>query len=89
MQLKSSSANGQQTKRHIEKVKEGLNLHQVLDHGYVRLVNHMGSDLTVVNAARVSYAKAILELSRPLFPVALEELVPGARTVQESVGDAE
>jgi thymidylate synthase (FAD) len=29
----------------------------VLDKGYVRLVNHMGSDLTVVNAARVSYAK--------------------------------
>ncbi|WP_438496885.1 FAD-dependent thymidylate synthase [Paenibacillus sp. IHBB 3054] len=29
----------------------------VLDKGYVRLVNHMGSDLTVVNAARVSFAK--------------------------------
>ncbi|MBB6733231.1 FAD-dependent thymidylate synthase [Cohnella zeiphila] len=29
----------------------------VLDKGYVRLVSHMGSDLTVVNAARVSYAK--------------------------------
>lgn len=29
----------------------------VLDKGYVRLVNHMGTDLTVVNAARVSYAK--------------------------------
>ncbi|PAF08699.1 thymidylate synthase (FAD) [Shouchella clausii] len=31
---------------------------QVLDKGYVRLVDVMGSDLTVVNAARVSYAKA-------------------------------
>lgn len=29
----------------------------VLDHGYVRLVDSMGTDLTVVNAARVSYAK--------------------------------
>ncbi len=29
----------------------------VLDHGYVRLVDHMGSDLTVVNAARASFAK--------------------------------
>lgn len=29
----------------------------ILDKGYVRLVNHMGTDLTVVNAARVSYAK--------------------------------
>ena len=35
----------------------------VLDKGYVRLVNHMGSDLTVVNAARVSYAKESKELS--------------------------
>ncbi|WP_028548583.1 FAD-dependent thymidylate synthase [Paenibacillus sp. UNC451MF] len=35
---------------------------QVLDKGYVRLVNHMGSDLTIVNAARVSYAKESHEL---------------------------
>ena len=35
----------------------------VLDKGYVRLVDHMGSDLSVVNAARVSYDKEVLELS--------------------------
>ncbi|MCU6707896.1 FAD-dependent thymidylate synthase [Paenibacillus sp. J5C_2022] len=35
---------------------------KVLNEGYVRLVDHMGSDLTVVNAARVSYAKQSLEL---------------------------
>lgn len=29
----------------------------VLDHGYVRVVNVLGSDLSVVNAARVSYDK--------------------------------
>lgn len=29
----------------------------VLDKGYVRLVDHMGSDLSVANAARVSFAK--------------------------------
>lgn len=29
-----------------------------LDHGYVRLVDHMGSDLTPVNAARSSFGKA-------------------------------
>ena len=29
---------------------------EVLDKGHVGLVNHMGSDLTVVNAARVSFA---------------------------------
>lgn len=36
---------------------------KVLNEGYVRLVDHMGSDLTVVNAARVSYAKESSELS--------------------------
>lgn len=35
----------------------------VLDKGYVRLVDVMGSDLTPVNAARVSYNKASTELS--------------------------
>jgi thymidylate synthase (FAD) len=39
-------------------------LRNVLDEkGYVRLVNHMGTDLTVANAARVSYAKESKELS--------------------------
>ncbi|MDR9856501.1 FAD-dependent thymidylate synthase [Paenibacillus sp. VCA1] len=40
-----------------------MSMIEVLDKGYVRLVNHMGSDLTVVNAARVSYAKESKELS--------------------------
>ena len=30
---------------------------RVLDRGFVRLVDHMGNDLTVVNAARVSFGK--------------------------------
>ena len=34
----------------------------VLDKGYVRLVDTMGSDLTVVNAARASFAKESKEL---------------------------
>lgn len=36
---------------------------KVLDHGYVRLVDVMGSDLTVVNAARVSYDKESFQFS--------------------------
>ncbi|MGE6256876.1 FAD-dependent thymidylate synthase [Heyndrickxia sporothermodurans] len=40
-----------------------MDMINVLDKGYVRLVNHMGSDLTVVNSARVSYAKESNELS--------------------------
>ena len=35
----------------------------VLDHGYVRLVDIMGSDLSPVNAARASFAKESRELS--------------------------
>ena len=31
---------------------------KILDKGYVRLVDVMGSDLSVVNSARVSYNKA-------------------------------
>lgn len=34
----------------------------VLDHGYVKLVNNMGSDLDIVNAARVSYDKESFSL---------------------------
>jgi len=37
---------------------------QVLDKGYVRLVDTMGSDLSVVNAARASFAKESLELNQ-------------------------
>lgn len=35
----------------------------VLDKGYVRLVDHMGNDLSIVNAARVSYDKESLEFN--------------------------
>jgi len=36
--------------------------YSVLDHGHVEYVDHMGSDLTVVNAARVSFANHKEEL---------------------------
>lgn len=38
------------------------NLVEVLDKGYVRLVDHMGNDLTVSNTARTSFAKEKDEL---------------------------
>jgi len=41
-----------------------MNKIDVLDHGYVRLVEHMGRDLSVVNAARVSYDKESEELDK-------------------------
>lgn len=37
--------------------------HPVLDKGGVRLVDHMGSDLSIVNAARASYAKRSTEMT--------------------------
>lgn len=36
---------------------------EVLDKGYVRLVDHMGDDLTIVNTARTSFAKESQELT--------------------------
>jgi thymidylate synthase (FAD) len=36
----------------------------VLDHGYVRLVDTLGNDLSVVNAARVSYDKEVTEFGK-------------------------
>lgn len=42
---------------------KGFSLINVLDKGYVKLVNNMGSDLDVVNSARVSYDKEVSDLS--------------------------
>jgi thymidylate synthase (FAD) len=45
------------------KMENENNLINVLDKGYVRLVDHMGSDLSIVNAARASFAKEVDEIS--------------------------
>lgn len=37
-------------------------MQSVLDHGYVKLVNNMGSELDIVNAARVSFEKEVSSL---------------------------
>jgi thymidylate synthase (FAD) len=34
----------------------------VLDKGFVKLVDHMGNDCTVVNAARISFGKSVTEM---------------------------
>jgi thymidylate synthase (FAD) len=41
---------------------KGFILISVLDHGYIKLVNNMGSDIDVVNSARVSYDKEVSSL---------------------------
>jgi len=47
----------------IQNEEDNTNFLNVLDKGYVRLVDTMGSDLSVVNAARASFAKESQELS--------------------------
>ena len=44
--------------------KSQSEMKNVLDKGYVRLVDVMGSDLSIVNAARVSFAKESEELNQ-------------------------
>jgi thymidylate synthase (FAD) len=46
-----------------DSTSQSSNMITVLDKGYVRLVDHMGSDLSVVNAARASFAKESKEMS--------------------------
>ncbi len=45
----------------------------VLDHGFVRIVDHMGSDLSIEHAQWEirQYAEAMLALIRPIVPVAV------------------
>ncbi|MCA4774097.1 FAD-dependent thymidylate synthase [Wolbachia endosymbiont of Mansonella perstans] len=38
--------------------------HKVLDHGFIRVVDYMGSDSTIVQAARVSYGKGTKQISQ-------------------------
>jgi len=38
-------------------MESAMNTQKVLDHGFVQYVDHMGDDLTIVNAARVSFNK--------------------------------
>ena len=57
--------NDEQQPQYTEVVSglETENIIYVLDKGYVRLVDHMGSDLSVVNAARASFAKESTEMT--------------------------
>jgi thymidylate synthase (FAD) len=48
--------------RMMRKKKSQTNQINLLNNGYVRLVSSMGSDLSVVNAARASYAKESFEV---------------------------
>lgn len=38
--------------------------HKVLDHGFVRVIDYMGSDSAIVQAARVSYGKGTKQINQ-------------------------
>ncbi|MFP3033114.1 MAG: FAD-dependent thymidylate synthase, partial [Wolbachia sp.] len=38
--------------------------HKVLDHGFIRVMDYMGSDSAIVQAARVSYGKGTKQISQ-------------------------
>ncbi len=47
----------------MEQTPESIDIIKVLENGYVRLVDYMGSDLSVANAARASFAKESTEMT--------------------------
>lgn len=54
------------TKRTTVKEIDGIlyEEHKVLDHGFIRVVDYMGSDSSIVQAARVSYGKGTKQISQ-------------------------
>ncbi len=54
------------TKRTIVKEIDAIlyEEHKVLDHGFIRVVDYMGSDSAIVQAARVSYGKGTKQISQ-------------------------
>ena len=57
--IKNQRNNFNKTRRAIsEGMEENLYLiHKVLDHGFVRVIDYMGNDTSIVQAARVSYGE--------------------------------
>ena len=57
--IKNQRNNFYKTRRAIsEGMEENLYLiHKVLDHGFVRVIDYMGNDMSIVQAARVSYGE--------------------------------
>ena len=57
--IKKQRNNKNITRRAIsEGMEENLFLiHNVLDHGFIRVIDYMGNDTSIVQAARVSYGE--------------------------------
>ncbi|QJC27276.1 thymidylate synthase ThyX [Anaplasma platys] len=57
---------GERTKRVVVPELEDIlyDEHKVLDHGFVRVIDYMGSDSSIVQAARVSYGKGTKQVSQ-------------------------
>ena len=58
-EIEDQRANPRQT---LRAVSEGMEAHlykayEVLDHGFIRVIDYMGDDAAICQAARVSYGK--------------------------------
>lgn len=64
-QIEKSKSNKHITKRAVSEEIEAIlfDMHNVLDHGFVRVIDYMGNDSAIVQAARVSYGEGTKQIS--------------------------
>ena len=64
-EIKNQQAQNNQTKRVVSLELENILYEAIpaLDHGFVRVVDYMGDDTSIVQAARVSYGKGTKQVS--------------------------
>ncbi|MCK4712168.1 MAG: thymidylate synthase (FAD), partial [Marinosulfonomonas sp.] len=58
-EIDDQRANPRQTLRAVSEGMEAhlYKAHEVLDHGFIRVIDYMGDDAAICQAARVSYGK--------------------------------
>lgn len=64
-QIEKSKSNKHITKRAVSDEVEAIlfDMHKVLDHGFIRVIDYMGNDAAIVQAARVSYGEGTKQIS--------------------------
>ena len=67
-EIKNQQSQNHQTKRVIAPELEKILYEAIsaLDHGFIRVVDYMGDDTSIVQAARVSYGKGTKQVSTDL-----------------------
>ena len=64
--IQNQRNNANQTRRSISKGMEDnlYRINEILDHGFIRVIDYMGNDNSIVQAARVSYGEGTKKISR-------------------------